>query len=231
MPPKAQAVGQPSLLTPALKRKIRKQAEVEVELAEQRLRFRLAAVGIGLIVLWIYLAFGSPLQSFIARIPVLSTFLSFFFAQATAMTAVGLFLVIFCDTLFFVIFAGELYFFWALAAGLNPFIAVLAAGSAGVLGQIANYWMGRYARKRGKTRPRGAKLIRFAEKANGRGGTPFLALAMATPSPEIIGFAYGLGKYPAWRFAQVAAVFRTLKWVILFLAFVYLRPYLHIFGV
>src|SRR5690349_12473165 len=124
MPNKAAATRQQSLITPAHKRRIRKQAEVEVDLAERRMRLRLAAVGIGLILLWIYLAFGSPLQAFIARIPVLSTMLDFFYTQATAMTAVGLFLVIYCDTLFFVIFAGELYFFWALAAGLNPVVAV-----------------------------------------------------------------------------------------------------------
>jgi membrane protein YqaA with SNARE-associated domain len=231
MPSKAEAVAEPSLLTPAHKRRIRKQAEVEVDLAERRLRRRLAGGGIALILLWIYLAFGSPLQSAIAQVPVLSNILTFFYTEGTAMSAVGLFFVIFCDTLFFVIFAGELYFFWALAHGLNPVAALAAASTAGVLGQIANYWMGRYARKKGKKRPRGAKLIAFAEKANGRGGTPFLALAMATPSPEIIGFAYGLGRYPALRFAQVAAVFRTAKWVLLFLAFVYLRQYLHIFGI
>jgi membrane protein YqaA with SNARE-associated domain len=162
---------------------------------------------------------------------VLSTVLSFFYIETTTVTVVGLFIVIYLDTLFFVIFPGELYFFVALAHGMNPLAAVFAAALGGMLGQIANYWMGRYARMKGKDRPRGARLIRFAEKANGKGGTPFLALALATPSPEIIGFAYGLGNFPATRFAWMAAVFRTMKWVILFFAFIYLRQYLAVFGI
>lgn len=184
-----------------------------------------------LVVLWTALIFGSALQSAIAQVPVLSTAFAFFYFEATTVTVVGLFLVILVDTLFFVIFPGELYFFLALANGMNPALAVAAAAAGGSLGQVANYWMGRYARKKGKNRPRGAKIIRFAEKANGRGGTAFLAFALSTPSPEIIGFAYGLGQFPAERFAQMAAVFRTVKWTVMLLAFVYLRPYLAVFGI
>jgi membrane protein YqaA with SNARE-associated domain len=220
-----------AVLTPAKKRAIRKQAEIEVALDEKRLRRRLAIAGIALVVIWIVLIFGSHLQAWIAQVPVLNTMFSFFYVETTSITVVGLFIVIFLDTLFFVIFPGELYFFLALAHGMNPAAAVAAAALGGVLGHICNYWMGRYARRKGKVRPRGARLIRFAERANGRGGTPFLALAFATPSPEIIGFAYGLGNYPAGRFAVLAAVFRTLKWVILFFAFLYLRSYLSVFGI
>ncbi len=227
----AGASTQPTLLTPAKRRAIRKQAEVEVDLADKRLRRRLAIGGIALVVLWIVIAFKSNLQTAIAGVPVLSTVLGFFYIETTSVTVIGLFIVIYLDTLFFVIFPGELYFFVALAHGMNPLAAVAAAALGGTLGQIANYWMGRYARMKGKDRPRGARLIRFAEKANGKGGTPFLALALATPSPEIIGFAYGLGNFPATRFAWMAAVFRTLKWVILFIAFIYLRQYLAVFGI
>ncbi len=182
-------------------------------------------------VLWVVVIFGSSMQATLARIPILSDIVGFFYIEATTVTVAGLFLVIFCDTLFFVIFPGELYFFVALAHGMEPAVAIAAASVGGILGQVANYWMGRYGRKKGKDRPRGARLIRFAEKANGRGGTAFLALALATPSPEIIGFAYGLGKYPAGRFARMAAAFRTVKWVSLFIAFLYLRPYLAVFGI
>lgn len=219
------------VLSPARRRAIRKQAEVEVDLADRRMRRRLAAFGIGLVVLWILVIFGSSMQATLARIPVLSDIFSYFYIEATSVTVAGLFLVIFSDTLFFVIFPGELYFFLALAHGMPPALAIAAASVGGALGQIANYWMGRYGRKKGKDRPRGAKLIRFAEKANGRWGTAFLALALSTPSPEIIGFAYGMGRYPAWRFAEMAAVFRTVKWVVLFVAFLYLRPYLTVFGI
>jgi len=223
---------QPSArLSASRKRAIRKQAEVEVDLADRRLRRRLAAVGVALVVLWIYVAFGSTVQAAIAQVPVLSDILAFFYIETTSVTVVGLFFVILVDTLFFVIFPGELYFFVALAHGMNPALAVAAAAAGGALGQVANYGMGRYARKKGKNRPRGARLIRFAEKANGRGGTPFLALALSTPSPEIIGFAYGLGNFPARRFAEMAAAFRTLKWVILYIAFLYLRPWLTGFGI
>jgi membrane protein YqaA with SNARE-associated domain len=218
-------------LSPAKRRAIRKQAEVEVDLADRRLRRRLAAAGIALVAIWVFLAFGSNVQSAIAQVPVLSSVLDFFYIETTTVTVVGLFVVIFVDTLFFVIFPGELYFFVALAHGMGPVPAVAAAALGGVLGQNCNYWMGRYARRKGKDRPRGARLIRFAEKANGRGGTAFLALALSTPSPEIIGFAYGLGNYPARRFAEMAAAFRTLKWVVLLFAFVYLRPYLAVFGI
>lgn len=220
-----------SLLTPAKRREIRKQAEVEVDLDDRKLRRRLAIAGVVFIAIWVYIAFGSNLQAAVAQVPILSGILSFFYIETTSVTIAGLFIVIFFDTLFFVIFPGELYFFVALAHGMSPVAAVVAAGSGGVLGQVCNYWMGRYARKKGKNRPRGARLIRFAEKANGRVGTPFLALALATPSPEIIGFAYGLGNYPARRFAEMAAVFRMVKWIILFFAFVFLRQYLTVFGI
>jgi membrane protein YqaA with SNARE-associated domain len=218
-------------LSPAKRRAIRKQAEVEVDLADQRLRRRLGIAGVALVAIWIVLAFKSSLQTAIAGVPVLSSVLSFFYIETTTVTVVGLFIVIYLDTLFFVIFPGELYFFVALAHGMSPLAAVAAASIGGALGQIANYWMGRYARMKGKDRPRGARLIRFAEKANGKGGTPFLALALSTPSPEIIGFAYGLGNFPAARFAWMAAAFRTVKWVALFFAFIYLRQYLSVFGI
>ncbi len=191
----------------------------------------LGAAGIAVIAVWTFMLFGSALQSFLASIPVLSTVFSFFFKETTTFTPVGLFLVIFLDTIFFVIFPGELYFFWALNGGMNPAVALIAVSIGGVLGHIANYWMGRYARRKGKDRPRGAKLIRFAERANGKWGTAFLALAMATPSPEVIGFAYGLGNFPARRYTQVVAIFRPIKWMILLLAFYYLRPYLGVFGI
>jgi len=219
------------VLSPAKRRAIRKQAEIEVDLDDRRLRRRLGALGIGLVVLWIVVIFGSSMQAALAQVPVLSDIFAFFYIETTSITVAGLFLVILFDTLFFVIFPGELYFFVALAHGMDPVLAIVAAAAGGAIGQNANYWMGRYGRVKGKNRPRGAKLIRFAEKANGRGGTAFLALALSTPSPEIIGFAYGLGKYPARRFAEMAVVFRTVKWVALFAAFLYLRPYLSVFGI
>ena len=231
MAKKAEPRSDASLLTPAKRRAIRKQAEIEVDLDDRRLRRRLAIAGIAGIVIWIFLAFGSTVQAAIASVPVLREVLAFFYAETTTTTVVGLFMVILLDTLFFVIFPGELVFFVALSRGMNPVAAIAAAALGGVIGQICNYWMGRYARKKGKTRPRGARLIRFAEKANGRGGTPFLALALATPSPEIIGFAYGLGNFPAKRFAQLAAAFRPLKWVLLYFAFVFLKDYLGVFGI
>ena len=51
------------------------------------------------------------------------------------------------------------------------------------------------------------------------------------PAPEIIGFAYGLGGFPARTFAQFALVFRPLKWVLLYLAFLYFRDVLAVFGI
>src|SRR5690349_18724063 len=123
------------LLTPAKRRAIRKQAEVEVDLADKRLRRRLAIAGIAVVVLWIFIAFGSGLQKVVAGVPVLSTVLSFFYIETTTVTVVGLFIVIYLDTLFFVIFPGELYFFVALAHGMNPLAAVFAAALGGMLGQ------------------------------------------------------------------------------------------------
>jgi membrane protein YqaA with SNARE-associated domain len=213
------------------KHAIRQQAEIEVELEDQRRR-RTAVLGVsGLGLIGFLWYFGWIVEAEIAKIPILASTFGFFYTETTTVTVVGLFIVILLDTLFFVIFPGELYFFLALAHGMNPVVAVTAAAIGGVLGQLANYGMGRYARRKGKDRPRAARLLRFAEKANGRGGTAFIAFALATPSPEIIGFAYGMGSFPFKKFAEIAAVCRTLKWILLFVAFLYLREYLAVFGI
>jgi len=211
--------------------RIRKQAEFEVELEDKRRKLLIVLVPTALVLIWILMVFQLVIEAEISRHPWLSGPLSFFVSETTAFTVVGLFLVIFFDTLFFVIFPGEVYFFLALAAGLDPVVAIAAAATGGVLGQNCNYWMGRYARRKGKDRRRAQKILKLAEKANGRGGRPFLALALATPSPEIIGFAYGVGNFPARTFAKFSAVFRPLKWVLLFLVFAQFRSYLSIFGV
>ena len=218
-------------LSIAKRRAIRRQAEVEVEIEDKVLRNRVILGVMLLMILGIWVIFASVLQAELARRPFLAATFGFVYNEATALTAIGLFLIIFLDTLFFVIFPGELYFFVALSHGMNPGVAIAAAATGGILGQICNYWMGCYARKKGENRPRGAKLLALADRANGRGGTLFLAVALATPSPEIIGFAYGLGKFPADKFAKMVAAFRTVKWCLLFLAFIYLRNYLAIFGI
>lgn len=218
-------------LSAAKRRAIRRQAEVEVDLEDKLLRNRVIIGVMLLIILGIWVIFASVLQAELARRPFLASTFGFVYNEATTLTAIGLFLIIFLDTLFFVIFPGELYFFVALAHGMNPGLAIAAAATGGILGQICNYWMGRYARKKGEERPRGAKILALADRANGRGGSLFLAVALSTPSPEIIGFAYGLGKFPADKFAKMAAAFRTVKWCLLFLAFIYLRSYLAIFGI
>jgi membrane protein YqaA with SNARE-associated domain len=219
-----------SKATPADQR-IRKQAEFEVELEDKRRKLLVVLIPTAIVLLWILMVFQLVIEAEISRHPWLAGPLSFFVSEATTFTVVGLFLVIFFDTLFFVIFPGEVYFFLALAAGLPPPLAIAAAAIGGVLGQNCNYWMGRYARRKGKDRPRAQKILKLAEKANGRGGRPFLALAFATPSPEIIGFAYGVGNFPASTFAKYCAVFRPLKWVLLYIVFVSFREYLSIFGV
>jgi membrane protein YqaA with SNARE-associated domain len=217
-------------LTRARKRAIRRQAEVEVELQDKK-RQRLLVLAPTAFVLIVILGYFSwAIQAEIAKRPLIASTFGFFYQETTTVTVVGLFIVILVDTLFFVIFPGELYFFLAIAHDMNPVVAISAAALGGTIGQIANYWMGRYARRRGKDRPRAAKLLRFAEKANGRGGTSFIAFALMTPSPEIIGFAYGLGNFPAKKFAKMAAIFRPIKWILLFIAFVYLRQYLGILG-
>jgi membrane protein YqaA with SNARE-associated domain len=210
---------------------IRRQAELEVE-AEDRFWRRVIIGGpIILVLLALFVYFQWVIEAEIARHPWLAGPLGFFVAETTGFTVLGLFIVIYVDTLFFVLFPGEIYFFFALAAGVPPVLAVAAAGAAGALGQISNYWMGRYARRKGKGRPRAQKVLAFAEKANGKGGRFFLAFALAVPAPEVIGFAYGLGNFPAKAFMKYAAVFRPLKWVLLYLAFVFLRDWLAVFGV
>lgn len=210
---------------------IRRQAELEVEREDRFWRRVIIGGPILLVAIALFVYFQWLIEAEIAKHPLLAGPLTFFVTETTGFTALGLLLVIYFDTLFFVIFPGEIYFFYALAAGLAPEAAVAAAASGGVLGQISNYWMGRYARRKGKDRPRAQKVLRFAEKANGKGGRFFLAFALSVPAPEVIGFAYGLGNFPAKLFMQMAAVFRTLKWVLLYLAFVYFRDFLTIFGV
>jgi len=215
----------------AKRRAIRRQAEVEVELEDKKLRSRVLFGVMLFLILGIWIIFQSVFQAELARRPALAATFGFVYSETTTLTAVGLFIIIFLDTLFFVIFPGELYFFVALAHGMNPGVAIAAAATGGILGQVCNYWMGRYARKKGEKRPRGAKLLALADRANSKSGTLFLAVALATPSPEIIGFAYGIGKFPADKFAKMAAGFRTVKWILLFVAFIYLRQYLAVFGI
>lgn len=210
---------------------IRRQAELEVEREDRFWRRVIIGGPVLLVTIALFVYFQWLIEAEIAKHPLLAGPLNFFLAETTGFTALGLFLVIYFDTLFFVIFPGEIYFFYALAAGLPAPVAVAAAASAGVLGQISNYWMGRYARRKGRDRPRAQKVLRFAEKANGKGGRFFLCFAMAVPAPEVIGFAYGLGNFPAKHYAEIVAVFRSLKWVLLYLAFLYFRDYLTIFGV
>jgi len=210
---------------------IRRQAELEVEREDRFWRRVIIGGPVLLVLLGLFVYFQWLIEAEIARHPWLAGPLAFFLAETTGFTVLGLFIVIYFDTLFFVLFPGEIYFFFALASGLSPPLAVAAAAAAGVLGQVSNYSMGRYARHKGKGRPRAQRIVRFAEKANGKGGRFFLAFALAVPAPEVIGFAYGLGGFPAKAFVQFAAVFRTLKWVLLFLAFVYFREFLAVFGV
>ncbi len=210
---------------------VRRQAEIEVEREDRFWRRVIIGGPILLVALALFVYFQWVIEAEISKHPWLAGPLGFFLAETTGFTVLGLFIVIYFDTLFFVVFPGEIYFFFALASGISPPLAIAAAASAGVLGQITNYWMGRYGRRKGKNRPRAQKVVRFAEKANGKGGRVFLALALSVPAPEVIGFAYGLGGFPARTFAQFVVVFRTLKWVAIYLAFVYFRDYLTIFGI
>jgi membrane protein YqaA with SNARE-associated domain len=210
---------------------VRRQAEIEVEREDRFWRRIIIGGPILLVLIALFVVFQLVIEAEIAKHPLLAGPLNFFLSETTGFTAVGLFVVIYIDTLFFVIFPGEIYFFFALAAGLPPPVAIAVAGAAGALGQVSNYWMGRYARRKGKARPRAQKVLRFAEKANGKGGRFFLAFALAVPAPEVIGFAYGLGGFPAKAFMQYAALFRPLKWVLLYLAFVYFREYLAFMGI
>lgn len=126
----------------------------------------------------------------------------------------GLFLVAFLAATVLP-FSSEAALVAALAAGIAPFDALLAASAGNSLAVLMNWGLGRFFRERAEPRIRASRSGRAALRWTDRWGP--LALAL-TPLPIVgdpVTIAAGLARVPLWLFAAVVIPLRVGRYLLI----------------
>lgn len=167
----------------------------------------------------------SKMEFYISKSPFLYSIYIFLKSNFASVTPLGIFLSFFFTSLFFFPpMPSELLFVGYLISNANPILLIVICSIASSLGQIVNYAIG-YAFKSRllKKESRSTKIQYLIQKLGGF----ILFFANVFPFPsEWLSLFFGIFKYKFKNFVIITIISRIVKFVLLFILFVYAKDYL-----
>ncbi len=143
------------------------------------------------------------------------------YREIAGRTLIGLFYISVFGALFFIFFPAEVTFVYYTVLGYDPILVALIAVVGNTIGMIFNYWFGRILGKWLMEKYLKKKYDNWSKWLD-KWGTSLIVFGNATPFPiEPASLVIGSLRYPFGKFIKWTVVGRMLKYIIVWLVFVY----------